>query len=107
LQSAFPINASGQQEIDPDQTSVMGLNGEADSKAQNARRYIPLFQKAPDSHHAKTNNNSCRVAATKKYFAVYQQKTDQEQREMGRMTRSKIPHQEGGQNKAACRNNCP
>jgi len=58
LQCAFPIDPARQQEIEPDQACVMGLDGHADRKAEDTGPNEPILKEAPDGHDAKTYDDS-------------------------------------------------
>ena len=50
LQRALPIDPASQQKIQPDKPRVMGLDGEAGCKTQDAGTNKPLLEKAPYGH---------------------------------------------------------
>src|ERR1035437_645557 len=53
MKSAFPIDPSREQEIEPYQSCVMGFDCETDRKTQNASQFKPLIEETPNGHHAK------------------------------------------------------
>ena len=88
MQRAFPIDPTRQQEIEPDQSRVMRLDGQADCKTKDARPHEPLLKKTPDGHHAKAYYEPGRIAGAKDSLAVDQQNTDQAEGELWRIARS-------------------
>src|ERR1035438_9343582 len=62
LKRALAINPARQEEIEPDQTGVMGLDGKAGREAEDADRHKPLLKETPDGYQAKANDDASRVA---------------------------------------------
>ena len=78
-ESGLSADPARQQEIEPDQTRVMGFDGQAGRQAQNANRHKALPQKAPDGHRAKADHETGRIASTKNLLAVGRKQTNQKQ----------------------------
>ena len=70
LQCTLSINPASQQEIQPDQSRIVGFDREADCEAQDADGDKLLTQKTPHGHHAKADNDSGSIACNREHFAV-------------------------------------
>jgi len=66
-----------QQEIEPDQACVMGLDGHADRKAEDTGPNEPILKRSTRRHDAKTYDDSRGVAGCKEHFAIGKNKADQ------------------------------
>jgi hypothetical protein len=85
----------------------MGLDGEADSQAKNARRHKPVLEEAPRGYHAEAHNNARGIAAAEDDFRVGNQDTNEKEGNAWRIASSKIPSQKSGEGKERGEQNHP
>ena len=85
----------------------MGLDGKADSHAEDAGRHKPIPEEAPDCHHAQAYDDSRGIATRKENFTVGKHDANQEERDGWSKAPANIPHQESGKEKHSGEENQP
>jgi len=70
LKSALAMDATGEEEVEPDEAGVLGLGDEAEGEEEDAEWDEAVLEEAPDSDNAEADDEACEVAFEDEEFAV-------------------------------------
>ena len=94
LQGALAVEPSGEEKVEPHQSRILRLDGQRNGQAEDAGRYKPVAEEAPDGNRAEADNDPGRVGGDDEQFAVDEEQADERAGSHGRVLGRQAPDQD-------------